>query len=192
MRMYPSGNHINIREPDPSAIDIRDIAHGLATLNRFGGRARYPISVAEHSVMCKRTAEATLQSVEVQRALLLHDAGEAYVGELSCDLKHLDIMEEFRWLELRWLEAVWSHVRQTIRVEIAAAHLPAVRRIDKNVGDHEAEWLLSGNTIHSSDGREVPWVWVTAEEAFLREAYRLGMAERPVTVAEAVSEAFDP
>ena len=70
-------------------------------------------------------------------------------------------------------------------IELSPAHSPVVQRIDAAVGDAEAAELLGGK----EPGR-IPWVWVTAREAFLAEAARLGLAE--TTVAEAGAKAFDP
>jgi hypothetical protein len=189
--MHPSGKDFDLDNPDPDAVDIRDIAHGLATMNRFGGRARDPISVAEHCVCCvRRGRDEGLHHAKVLRALLLHDAAEAYVGELSRDIKHREDMAAYRWLEHRVLDAVWLHV-VIAGHDIAPAYSPAVRRIDAAVGDAEAAWLLSEKPIVSPDGREVPWVWVTAREAFLLEASRLGLVGNG-SVAERCRQAFDP
>lgn len=69
-------------DPRPEDIDIRDIAHALALVNRFGGHSRVPLSVAQHSVIVS-------QFVPKEHALagLLHDAAEAYLGDVPRPLK---------------------------------------------------------------------------------------------------------
>lgn len=71
-------------EPDPELICIEDIAHGLANQCRFAGQAvcRY-YSVAEHCIHVSRICDPSV-------ALwgLLHDAAEAYLGDMPRPLKH--------------------------------------------------------------------------------------------------------
>ena len=69
-------------------IYIRDIAHALAGKTRFGGHARAFYSVAQHSVM-------VADNLPKEYALigLMHDATEAYVGDMVRPLKRC--MPEF-------------------------------------------------------------------------------------------------
>jgi hypothetical protein len=84
-----SGLRVNVLDPTPDMIDIDDIAWALAHLARFNGHASRFYSVAEHSVrgsgMCPK---------ETKFWFLLHDAAEAYVGDVPSPLKsdaHRDI-----------------------------------------------------------------------------------------------------
>jgi 5'-deoxynucleotidase YfbR-like HD superfamily hydrolase len=81
--------------------DVRlpDIAHSLALLNRFTGHSKVPYSVAQHSVMVSRMCNP-------ENALwgLLHDASEAYLGDMATPLKAM--LPQYRELE--------EHVQQTI------------------------------------------------------------------------------
>ncbi len=45
-----TGKRLDLSPPDPSQIDIEDIAHGLSLLCRFNGQCTNFYSVAEHSV----------------------------------------------------------------------------------------------------------------------------------------------
>lgn len=56
---------------------IRDIAHHLTLTNRYSGATYVPYSVAEHSV---RMSEAGFPGSPL--AMLMHDAAEAYVGDI--------------------------------------------------------------------------------------------------------------
>ncbi len=68
--------------PRVEDVHIHDIAHSLAHLCRFNGHTRTFYSVAEHSLRCS-------QIVEPEFALdaLLHDAAEAYLGDVTSPVK---------------------------------------------------------------------------------------------------------
>lgn len=80
-------------------IDILDIAHALSMLSRANGHFWQFYSVAQHSINCAMEADARGYSAKVQLACLLHDASEAYIGDLTRPLKrHLP---EFETIERR-------------------------------------------------------------------------------------------
>ena len=79
---------MNPFDPDPAQIDAGDIARALANQCRFGGRRRVFYSVAQHSVMVSQLVEEGGGDVEDVFAALMHDAGEAYLGDMPHPLKH--------------------------------------------------------------------------------------------------------
>lgn len=68
-------------------VDVEDVAHALSNINRFTGHTAYAYSVAQHCVAVSRYLELTGQPVPVQYAGLMHDAHEAYFGDISAPLK---------------------------------------------------------------------------------------------------------
>lgn len=73
-----------------SFVEIDDIAHALSNLCRYSGHCRRFYSVAEHSVLVSRiVAEMWPGDEEARWAGLLHDATEAYVGDITTPLKIL-------------------------------------------------------------------------------------------------------
>jgi hypothetical protein len=76
------GKSFDLSAPDADLIDPRDIAHALANICRFGGHTRNFYSVAQHSCIV-----ADLVPDEHKLAALLHDATEAYCGDMVRPLK---------------------------------------------------------------------------------------------------------
>lgn len=70
-----TGRRVDLLDPKPEQIDIQDIAFHLAGINRFTGATR--MSVAQHSVLVSRLCQ------RMPLAGLLHDAHEAYLGDIS-------------------------------------------------------------------------------------------------------------
>lgn len=89
-----SGIAFDLLKPQPEMIRIEDIVHSLALINRFNGAAMFPYSVAQHSLYV-----AGLLPPELKLHGLLHDAAEAYVGDMVSPLKK--IMSEYKKVEAR-------------------------------------------------------------------------------------------
>lgn len=95
-----SGRRIDFVDLDPNEITIEDIARNLSNYCRFGGGVRTFYSVAEHSIRV-----AGLCTPDKQLHGLLHDAAEAYLGDVVAPLKHMPGMEFYRELE-RYFDGV--------------------------------------------------------------------------------------
>ena len=87
-----SGIAFDLLNPQPEMVLIEDIIHSLALINRFNGAAKYPYSVAQHSLYV-----ASLLPDELKLHGLLHDAPEAYVGDMVSPLKK--IMSQYKEVE---------------------------------------------------------------------------------------------
>lgn len=79
-----SGIEFDLAEPTPGMIDLPDIAHALSRIRRFNGHTGVNCSVALHSVILSYAVTAPHA-----RHALLHDAHEAYIGDISSPLKAL-------------------------------------------------------------------------------------------------------
>lgn len=81
------GYEANLSTPVPDAFDIERIAHSLSQINRFNGHASRPYSVAEHSLLVADVAEHMGLDVYGQLAALMHDAHEAFTGDVTSPAK---------------------------------------------------------------------------------------------------------
>jgi len=82
---------------DANEISILDIAHALSNICRFTGHCREFYSVAEHCVIMSQMGHWTSNAQRFEA--LMHDAHEAYIGDMSAPLKH--ISPEFKAFEKR-------------------------------------------------------------------------------------------
>lgn len=166
-----SGRLINLADPDPKNLDIYDIAHALSQICRFGGHARPFYSVAQHSVLV-----ANLVPKECRQYALLHDAAEAYVGDVIKPLKII-------------LGAAYSRIEKNfeyaIMVRFQPVHNEAIANFTKAADlqalhmEHQA--LIAGNpgplaccmedNLMDAHG----WAWEpdTARQIFLATYYKL-------------------
>jgi hypothetical protein len=101
-----SGRRVNPLDAAPEDIDAADIARALSNTCRFGGHCRVFYSVAQHSAIVCDLLEERGATPDELMAALLHDAAEAYLGDLPHPLKHRsELGAAFRVAEKR-LEAV--------------------------------------------------------------------------------------
>jgi len=89
-------------EPRYEDIDIRDIAHALANLCRYGGHVETFYSVAQHCVLVSRVVPPELALMG-----LLHDASEAYLIDVPRPIKHSVGMEGYRAAEKTLQAAIY-------------------------------------------------------------------------------------
>lgn len=138
-----SGHKISLLTPSPDEIDIDDIAHSLSFLCRYNGQLESFYSVAEHCILVSQGVESLLrfyssQKTEMDRFLmytgclsnpdpltkeklivdfalsaLLHDAAEAYIGDVTSPLKNL--LPQYRAIE--------KIIEKTIYIKYGIGHL---------------------------------------------------------------------
>lgn len=84
-----SGAGLDLRNPDPRAVTLHDVARGLSHTCRFAGQTKRFYSVAEHAVLVAEHLADMDAAVDVQLAGLHHDDAEAFLGDLTRQLKLL-------------------------------------------------------------------------------------------------------
>jgi len=120
-----SGRWVNPFDPDLGQLDAGDIARALANQCRFGGHSRVFYSVAQHSVIVSRLVEERGGDAEDVFAALMHDATEAYLGDMPHPIKHRSALgAAFRQAEDQLEEAL----RDRFRIK---ADVPEIKRADR-------------------------------------------------------------
>ena len=68
--------------PDPDSITLQDVAHSLSQICRYIGHSKFFYSVAQHCVLMARALRNEGHEAMIIRTALMHDAHEAYVGDV--------------------------------------------------------------------------------------------------------------
>ena len=91
-----TGRAFDYENPTPDMVCIEDVAHALAHSSRFNGHASTFFSIAQHSILVSQQLPSHLRLQG-----LLHDAHEAYVGDVVAPLKRCAGMEAYCAIERR-------------------------------------------------------------------------------------------
>jgi len=136
-----SGRRVNPFDPDPSQLDPADIARALGNVCRFGGHARTFYSVAQHSVIVSELVEQRGGDVEDAFAALMHDATEAYLGDMPHPIKHRSPLgAAFKTAEEHLERAINARFR--IKPDV-----PEIKRVDRALLATERR-VFSGENWH--------------------------------------------
>jgi hypothetical protein len=172
-----TGAFVDPLAPDPSSIEAADIAHALSHHCRFGGHSRVFYSVAQHSCVVADAVEARGAGVEATLAALLHDATEAYLGDLPHPLKHRSQLGDvYREAEKRLQEAI------AVRFGLPPKPPPIVKEVDRAALAAERLALMPPSSngqwpelagVAPLDVEIDPWPSTRAAQEFLGRLERL-------------------
>lgn len=177
MRCY-SGGDVNLAMPSPATIRIRDIAHHLATLNRFAGAPAIPYSVAQHSTVVVRIIEQLHAEPLVALQALLHDAHEAYTNDVPGPARSAmtEGAAELKVVQTSLDLAIYAALGIPLPTEKA---IEAIRFADGKALATEWRSMMPGQIPpgypEPANFNVKPIPWHQAEEKFLKEYERLAM-----------------
>lgn len=161
-----TAHEVCVRYPRPEHMTTAAIAHSLAQINRFNGHAARPYSVAEHSLLVCDIVERDFGlGVQAQFAALMHDAHEAFCGDMhspgKAEIGPAWEAWEARWqLTLRSAYALHTH---------ATTYAAAIRRADLMALATERRDLMPATPTPwpCLDGiQPVPWVNLRSNERY--------------------------
>ena len=135
-----TGERVTPEDLGDLRINLIDIAHHLTNIQRFGGALPFDksYSVAEHCILLAEYALAH-NDYEAARMCLLHDASEAYLGDVVSALKAS--LPDYRELE--------GHLETMIynKYNIDTSHHQIVKALDMQILIDEVKALLP-NRLH--------------------------------------------
>lgn len=166
-----SGRKFDLVDPWASEVLVHDVAHALSVIPRFlGHTVGEPYSVAQHCVLVSQALPPGLKLWG-----LLHDAHEAYVGDVPSPVKQLigDAWTELeRRVQARVLEAFGLEL--PVPVEVA--------EVDLRMMETERQWLTAAAPepwpheapgVKPLDVRVRPWCRKEAYRNFKESIERL-------------------
>ena len=107
------GNRFDYATPENYKFNTDEIAHALSQLCRFTGHTKEFYSVAQHSIMVSNLLPYNLRLLG-----LLHDAAEAFIGDINAPLKQL--LPQVKELENRIQAAIYKQYGVAYTAEAAA------------------------------------------------------------------------
>lgn len=132
-----SGHAFYPKEGKITTIVIDDIAHALSNICRFNGHCRNFYSVAEHSVLVSKIVRLMWpDDFDAIWAGLLHDATEAYVGDVTTPLKVT--MPKFMELE----DKIGHDIAKTFKIKWDKRTVERVKTADMIALSTEAHELF--------------------------------------------------
>lgn len=137
-------------------INFEDIASGLSNICRFNGQTHGNYSVAQHSLIV-----ASQVPPEYRLHAMLHDASEAYLGDVIKPLKTEELMPGYLVLEHRVEQAIFKkfglemtpEIKKIIKRADYVALATEKRDLMPNALDEEWEYLIG---VEPLSGRIYP------------------------------------
>jgi len=166
-----TGTYFQFLKPEEHDYPIHEIAHALSQLCRYTGHTAKFYSVAQHSV---HVSKIVPHSMALEG--LLHDASEAYLGDVTSPLKRL--LPDYTAIEAA-TEAAIAHryfLSHPMPPEIRTADLTMLLTEKRDLMPKrpvDAEHWPAYPDIKPLPGIVVPWASEFARDAFLRRYYEL-------------------
>lgn len=163
-----SGNCFSFSTPDTYHFEIEAIAHALSHLCRFTGHTAAFYSVAQHSVLV-----SSLLPPNLRLAGLLHDAAEAFTGDMTRPLKAR--FPAFRRMEKKIESAIYRQygVPFPLPGEVKKADMALLATELRDLMPQKDFRQYCAKDIHPMKETIQPWEPATAKKQFLASFSKL-------------------
>lgn len=171
-----SGVYLDLANPDADDISLEDIAGALSKICRFGSQVDKFYSVAEHCYLCVTEGMSQRLSNSELAALLLHDATEAFLGDVVKPLKIM--LPDYEVIE----RSMESAISNRFHVDFARHH-DVIKDIDQSMLIAERNAMFTRDGVIWTGEKDVRAIDVSfqffspseGESAFLEMAGILGI-----------------
>ena len=165
-----SGNYFDFLHPENSSFSIDDIAHALSHVCRLAGPTTQLYSVARPS----GRGPGLVPDGDAM-AGLLHDAAEAFIGDVSRPLKQL--LPDYKAVEKRVEQAVFSRFGiSEIPQSVKRADIIMLATEQRDLmAPHDDEWALTAN-VQPLSNAILPLSPSQARAVFLERFYQIAIS----------------
>lgn len=192
-----SGRRLDLLDPSPLDVEIKDIIHGLARVARWNGQTigKHAFSVAQHSLMVEKIFSLSNPNCtpDEQLVALLHDGPEYVIGDMISPFKAI-IGDSYKSVEARLEAAI--HLRYGLPPHAAQSLKKRIKRADQVSAYFEATELagFSDKEARSFFGQPrgitkeqlsiEPQETVEVEALFLHRFNEIEIARKNATINE--------
>lgn len=154
LKLMSHGTMFDLLNPTPEMINLDEIEHSLDHTCRFGGACSQFYSVAEHSMAGALIAYENAivgdhplsdnGRLVLAKAFLLHDAAEAYIGDIPTPFKSL-LGDQVVQMESRIMDCIYKKLWPeyfTFGEDWQRAIQLDVKRIDSAMLAIERNWIM--------------------------------------------------
>jgi uncharacterized protein len=138
-----TGREIRFDHPEQIDVCIEDIAHSLSLICRFNGHCHEFYSVAQHSVFV-----SSLLDDEHALPGLMHDAAEAYIGDIIVPVRETFGAHRIDQVE----QAIAWRIQEVLEISDWTNN-PVVYAADKQMLAIEVQSLMHSNALNWPDVR---------------------------------------
>lgn len=157
-----SGAYFDFLCPEESEFTIDDIAHSLSNICRYTGHPYEFYSVAQHSVLASQIVPP-----EFAFHALMHDAAEAFIGDVAKPLKRL--LPDYAKIEIRVERVVMSRFGLPLEMPgcVKRADIIMLRTEQRDIMECEKEIWLQAEGEKPLSSTIIPWSPSVAKRMFL-------------------------
>lgn len=173
--MLMSGATFDLLDPRNSQFTIEDIAHGLAHTCRYAGQCRRFYSVAEH---CLHVSDIAAEHALIA---LMHDASEAFIGDVTRPLKQL--LPEYKRIEADVERAIFERfgLPHPVPLAVKDADLRVLAAEQRQIMPVGTDCWAAEAGIEPAPMKVVYLTPEAAKARFLQRFYRLHDLPREAT-----------
>jgi len=145
LKALPDGTAIDLCSPDTYTFKVESLAEMLSKVKRFNG---YGLDVASHSVQMARILYNYTGNPHIALAGLLHDAQEAFIGDVATPVKHA-VGTAWDMMEGNLQRAVMSQLCPNRKHTLAIQ--PLIKLVDTYLLKLEIEALIISDVYKYND-----------------------------------------